>query len=445
MKKHKNEISLFKVEGALRDGVIALVAVSAAFAVALSFDLSGAWHELAETYRQYHLDEVPVFMVILAVMLVWFSLRRWRESRLTSTVRRRLNAHMEVLLSREAMRTRQLAEIKAMDENMLVAKNSRQGCEMAITHLRRIFGFGSGIFFVARQGPEHLTAIGGWGTFANMAPEGIEPCRCLALVPNVYHGERRRIGKSTACGDCPLAEADGVLCMPVTGHEKTFGVLQIAYGGSYGKLPPALKNRLAFEEMSRLIGEVCRSIGRHLENIGLRSQLCDEAWRDPLTGLLNRRGLEQVSNEEMARISQGGEHLAVMMMDVDEFKGINDTFGHEVGDSVLEFVGQTIQEQCRGGDITCRLGGDEFLIALPAASIDIARAKGEAIRSTVANLQPLRQRFPALNVTLSVGLAVYPDDGVDWNGLAAAADEALYTAKRRGRNQVAAKSDPPLH
>ena len=206
-----------------------------------------------------------------------------------------------------------------------------------------------------------------------------------------------------ACQSCQRAEDGGVVCMPITGQGKTFGVLQLLYGGRFGELPPVLTNQQEFEQMCDLAGVVCRTIGQHLANINLRRRLYDESWRDPLTGLLNRRGLEKFAASEMGRLIAEGEPMAVLMMDVDGFKGVNDRFGHDVGDFVLEAVGRTILGQCRSRDIVCRLGGDEFLVALPAAGLEVARQRAEAIREGVARLAESREDLSALGVTLSVG------------------------------------------
>jgi|GEM_PF-4997826 len=427
-------------DGALRDGIIGAVVIAVASVVATVFDLTGLWVDFARKYRGFGLEELPIFLAILAVVLAWYSFRRWREATLTSAIRRRLNTHLEILLSRENLRIRQLTEIKAMDERLLAAEDSRQACEIAVSHLRRIFPFGSGAFFVVRKGLATLTPIGGWGAFGDEAPGEIETICCQAVITGMSHEERSN--GEAICDGCGRPGADGVICLPVAGQGKTFGVLHMRYGGVYGDLPGALNNRLEFDNLLRLAGEVGRGIGQHLANVGLRRQLYDESWRDPLTNLLNRRGLQKVASHEMARVAEEGETMAVMMMDLDEFKSINDRLGHDVGDAILEFIGQAIQNQCRAGDILCRLGGDEFLVALPSAGIEIARRRGEALRAVVADLGPLRDRFPELTVTLSVGIAVSPKDGTGWDEIVAAADAALYQAKRAGRDRIAAKSDP---
>lgn len=435
MKDHETKLPRIVNDSALRDGVIGLAIVVVASGVAIVFDLAETWIKFAREYEKYRLEELPIFMTVLAVVLAWYSFRRWRETIMTSTVRHRLNAHLGVLLSRESLRNRQFREIKEMDERLLTAEDSRQACGAAVSHLRRIFPFGTGAFFVVRKGLESLAPIGGWGVFADAAPGEFDAIECRALISGGY---RNGGGKGAdSCQGCRMAGGDGVVCVPVTGQGKTFGVLQLLYGGPFGDLPPALKSKSEFEQMCNLADVVCRGIGQHLTNISLRRRLYDESWRDPLTGLLNRRGLEKISASEMGRMAAGGETMAVLMMDVDGFKGVNDSFGHEVGDFVLEFIGRTIKEQCRSRDIICRLGGDEFLVALPSAGIEIARKRADGIRVGVAKLAESRKDLTALAVTLSVGVAMFPEDGGDWDAVVAAADVALYAAKEAGKDRIA--------
>ncbi len=421
-------------DSALRDGLIGLAVVLVAFGLSVAFDVAGLWGEFARKHEGYNLDELPIFMTILSIVLAWYSFRRWREMMLVSAVRRRLNGHLEALLSRESVRARQLAEMKEMDQGLLAAEDSREACDVAIIHLRQIFPFGSGVFYLVRKGLESLVPIGGWGAFADSPPPEIEAGACRGLTAEGYRG---KTSCPDGCEPCRWEGAEGMVCVPITGQGKSFGILQLIYGGPYGDLPQALESQAEFDQMCHLAGVVCRTIGQHLANIGLRRRLYDESWRDPLTGLLNRRGLERFVNTEMTRLIAEGDRMAVLMMDIDGFKGVNDRYGHEVGDFVLEAVGRTILAQCRTRDIVCRLGGDEFLVALPSAEMEVARERAEAIRKGVAEFTQSRDDLADLGVTLSVGLAMFPDDGADWEAVAAAADDALYAAKRAGKNRVA--------
>ncbi|MDA0174291.1 GGDEF domain-containing protein [Solirubrobacter taibaiensis] len=168
-------------------------------------------------------------------------------------------------------------------------------------------------------------------------------------------------------------------------------------------------------------------------NRGLVTQLRAEARVDPLTGLLNRRGLAERLEIELARSRRDGTEIAVVAVDIDRFKSINDTFGHDVGDQVLTWIAQTIRGQTRVSDLTARLGGDEFLVALPTTDADAARDFAERLRVAIASGT---RRLPAgLAVSISAGVAAGtapPDAQV----LTTLADRALYAAKERGRNVV---------
>jgi diguanylate cyclase (GGDEF)-like protein len=160
-------------------------------------------------------------------------------------------------------------------------------------------------------------------------------------------------------------------------------------------------------------------------NERLVGQLTAEARIDPLTELLNRRGLAERFDHEIARAVRDGTSLAVVAIDVDHFKRINDTHGHEAGDRALRWVANRLAEQTRGADITARTGGEEFLVVLPGAAVESAYEFAERLRQGIAEHAPF-----SLTISAGVAAAIAPSGAV----LAAAADQALYAAKRAGRN-----------
>jgi diguanylate cyclase (GGDEF)-like protein len=165
------------------------------------------------------------------------------------------------------------------------------------------------------------------------------------------------------------------------------------------------------------------------------------SMRDPLTGLYNRRYLEETMGRELPRARRMGQSVGVIVLDIDHFKVLNDTFGHDAGDLVLERTGELLRAATRNSDIACRFGGEEFAIVLPGATLAVARNRAEAIR---ASLESMRVDFagqPVGPLTVSAGVAALPPHSQDWGFTLHQADRALYMAKQAGRNKVVAAVD----
>ncbi|MCE1242597.1 diguanylate cyclase [Oryzomicrobium sp.] len=178
------------------------------------------------------------------------------------------------------------------------------------------------------------------------------------------------------------------------------------------------------------------------ENQRLQEQLREQAVRDPLTGLFNRRYLDDILDGELARARRQGYPVAVVMLDIDHFKRLNDTYGHQAGDEVIRRLGGTLRRNSRSGDLLCRYGGEEFILVLPNMGQDDALVRCEALRRSFAS-EPVRFGRQELSATLSGGLALFPFHGEDRDQLIRAADGALYAAKAAGRNRLRL-ADAPL-
>jgi diguanylate cyclase (GGDEF)-like protein len=173
----------------------------------------------------------------------------------------------------------------------------------------------------------------------------------------------------------------------------------------------------------------------------LHEQLQEQALRDPLTGLYNRRYLAELFAREMARAQRESTPIALALIDLDHFKQLNDRHGHLAGDDVLRAVAIQLTSNLRGSDAVFRIGGEEFLLLLPGATGKEAFARLDSLCQALAN-QALPTRVGPLAVTLSAGLAVWPDQGQALDELMQVADAALYEAKRHGRNQVRRLTEP---
>jgi diguanylate cyclase (GGDEF)-like protein len=173
-----------------------------------------------------------------------------------------------------------------------------------------------------------------------------------------------------------------------------------------------------------------------LSNLRLQDSLRTQSIRDPLTGLYNRRYLEESLTRELARCDRVNKPLSVLMIDLDHFKRFNDTHGHDGGDALLTHAGRVFQAHCRAEDIACRYGGEEFTLILPEVDAERARQRAEEIRLAVEKLDVQHRRERLSSVTTSIGVGTFPDNARAMDELLRRADAALYKAKQQGRNRV---------
>ena len=179
-----------------------------------------------------------------------------------------------------------------------------------------------------------------------------------------------------------------------------------------------------------------------LSNLRLRETLRQQSIRDPLTGLFNRRYLEETLTIEVERTKRVNAAFSIIMLDLDHFKLFNDTQGHEAGDAVLQALGSFLQRSVRGGDIVCRYGGEEFTVILPGASLAVGQQRAELLCAGIRTLQVDLKGHPLGPLTLSAGIASFPTHGDSGELVLQAADVALYQAKNDGRDRARVSVDP---
>lgn len=215
------------------------------------------------------------------------------------------------------------------------------------------------------------------------------------------------------------------VCLPLVAQGKTFGLLFVEHH-------QASSNR---ETRHRLALSLAEQIGLALANIRLRDALRQQSIRDPLTGLYNRRFMQESLEREMAKARRNQSLLAVAIVDVDYFKKFNDTYGHDAGDLVLREVGQILQSKCRESDVVCRFGGEEFVLILPEISEALVSNKAQALLQALRELNLQHNQTELGHITASLGMAIYPIHAHRAEQLLDLADQALYLAKRNGRDQ----------
>jgi diguanylate cyclase (GGDEF)-like protein/PAS domain S-box-containing protein len=292
-----------------------------------------------------------------------------------------------------------------------------------------------GSLFIYRESRDVLEHVSTWG--GERTPGStLAPDECWALRLGSPHFVPR---KGTIRCRHTHEDAESYVCMPVHGQGQILGLLHIALEVSPRSMRPA-------QDVEQRLRAMTDRVGPALANLKLRDALREMALRDGLTGLYNRRYLEDALNRELHRAERSGKPVAVVMIDIDQFKRFNDKFGHDAGDFVLSAIGRTISKSIRPSDIACRYGGEELAVVLSEASLECARERAEKLRLAIrdTNLTHLGQTLPA--PTASFGIAVYPAHGTEPADLLKAADQALYRAKQEGRDRVCAAAEmAPTH
>jgi diguanylate cyclase (GGDEF)-like protein len=264
-----------------------------------------------------------------------------------------------------------------------------------------------------------LAPIAGWSGL-EPEPGGFAPGQCWALRRGQSHCVPQP-GRDIVCGHV----SDDVVyhCEPLLAGGEIIGVLHLR-----GLLDTEGRFRLAV---------LSENIGSALVNQRLQRSLREQTIRDPLTGLFNRRYMEEALSTEIARSMRSGAPLSFVMCDVDHFKRFNDEFGHDAGDAVLQSVAAEMRNRFRDGDVICRFGGEEFCILAPNTAADALIQRVEQVRTAIGELKVRRNGRALGTVNMSFGIASWTS-AMERDGamLIQAADAALYQAKREGRNRT---------
>lgn len=263
-----------------------------------------------------------------------------------------------------------------------------------------------------------------WGDHATFGGE-FQPDDCWGLRRGRMHNVADTDGCEPLChhiSTMPL----GYLCLPMVAHGETLGVLSISSDRPGGLTTDEQKAARTVAEQASLA----------LANLRLQDALRVQSIRDPLTGLFNRRYLEASLERELIRAKRQNQNVVVIMIDVDHFKRFNDTHGHEGGDALLANFGKLLNQMVRGDDIPCRYGGEEFCLILPAATLPAAVERAEALRQAVKKMTVRYRQQPLGPVSISVGLAIFPEHSESGEAILQVADTALYQAKKSGRDRV---------
>jgi diguanylate cyclase (GGDEF)-like protein/PAS domain S-box-containing protein len=329
-------------------------------------------------------------------------------------------------------RNREMELIKQMGDMLQASPTSDEAYAVMAHWAERLFPDRSGVLFVIAPSRNLVEPVAEWGKPVFGEPM-FAPADCWALrtgrVHRVDDPESRLV-----CRHIARPPVGSTLCVPMMAQGEAVGILHFQFESDRSA-------DVGMSGTSDAADQVAVAVAEHLSlalaNLRLRESLRAQSIRDPLTGLFNRRYMEESLEREFRRAQRHEAPVGVIMIDVDHFNHFNNTFGHQAGDTMLHALGEILGARVRAEDIACRYGGEEFVLIMPEAPLEVTAGRAEELLQAARGLR-VQQRGQSLGaVTISAGVAAFPEHGSTPEAVIREADVALYRAKEAGRDRVA--------
>ncbi|MBI5321639.1 diguanylate cyclase [Bradyrhizobium sp.] len=324
--------------------------------------------------------------------------------------------------------TRTLSELS---EWLQSAKSEGELYGMISSVLGRLMPECKGSLFIYANSRDVLEVAAEWNGRSHTASIHPEDCWSLRRGHSYVHGTSE---VEFHCDHVHSTVNENYCCIPILAHGETVGLLHLEYTADASETAEEAKAR--FADRARLGSACAEHLAIAIANMKLREGLRDQSVRDVLTGLNNRRYLLETARRELLRATRHKHPVSVITLDVDHFKKFNDNHGHDAGDTVLRHVGEILATQFAEDAVPCRFGGEEFVVMLPNVNLQDAAARAEELRAKVEALNIRYAEGHLPRVTISAGVAVFPEAGATLMDVLRVADDALYRAKDGGRNKV---------
>ena len=370
--------------------------------------------------------------------MVMAVIRDITEPKRTAEGVRKTNDELMALVTELQRRDREMQSLISMDDLLQSCTTQEDAYKVIGFAAGELFEDQTGCLAVLQASSRHLEMVARWGA----APLG-DPIFSLDDCWALRRGQLHEVANAETgllCRHFVSQPNTRYLCVPLTVQGEILGVFCLAGA-------PAHTSDHQIGQL-QLAVTVSESIKLSLSNLKLREKLRAEAIHDPLTGLFNRRYLEEMLVRELHRARRRNSPLCLTMLDLDNFKRFNDSHGHDAGDALLRELGRLMRAKLRKSDILCRYGGEEFVIVLPDSSLVDAEQRIDQIRAQLKEVQIQHSGELLAAPTLSAGIAQADEHNFDPGELLRAADKALYSAKNAGRDRVIryganAKGDRP--
>jgi diguanylate cyclase (GGDEF)-like protein/PAS domain S-box-containing protein len=346
------------------------------------------------------------------------------ERKITEQALQEANERLQNSIIQMEERNQQISLINEMGDLMQSCLKVTDVYEIMSAYGTRLFPGHSGAVYMLDDRKRLVEAAAVWGN--DLHSELLfEPEDCWAL----RRGRVHTVGSPGNELDCPHTNSrfhSPYSCIPMIAHGDTLGSF-------YLQCDSTGRSHTRCRETAILVAE---RVALALANLRLHESLQDQSIRDSLTGLFNRRYMEDTTERELRQAARHQYGLGIMIMDIDFFKTFNDTQGHGAGDSLLQALGEYLQTSVRAGDIACRYGGDEFVVVMPDATLIDTSERAQQLQQGIRRLHVNYHGQPLGSISVSMGVAAFPDHGESLEQLLRMADKALYRAKDQGKDRV---------
>ena len=344
--------------------------------------------------------------------------RKQSELKLES-VNQQLSDHIAELNQRHG----EMVTLSEISDFLQACLTVEEACNALSKLIEPLFPNCAGGVFITNTSRNRVEVMSCWGE-SLQSEDSFLPKDCWALRRGRPHFHT---DNGVSCNHIPSNEAiTATLCIPMIAQGETIGLFYLSTNISNALSKPK-------QQLARTLAE---QVSMAISNLRLQETLQQQSIRDPLTGLFNRRYLEETLNRELSRAQRQQHQISVIMIDLDHFKKFNDTYGHDAGDYVLQTVGTLLKKYVRGSDIACRYGGEEMILVFPDSTLEAASMRAEEIREAIAQVSLIHNSQLLGSLTASFGIASFPQHSSTGSAVIQAADAALYRAKAAGRNQV---------
>ncbi len=378
--------------------------------------------EWIASHEEASIEEFLTAAVIIGTGFALFSWRRWTDLSRQIAEYKRLQTELSAI-------NQDAAIMGETDDLLQSSLSTAEVYKVVIRHFEIQFPSMSGAIFAFSQSQDTAELAARWGSPSVIQDQfHIKDCWALRRSRmNISLASDPRLACPHIGTPIPLY----AICVPLLAQGETLGMLYLDTGEE--SIPS--KVRPLTEPQQRRIKTLAEHLALAVANLNLRETLRTQSIRDPLTGLFNRRYMEDSLEREFRRAVRKGSPLTVLMVDLDHFKKFNDTYGHEAGDAVLREVAKVFQAQLRAEDIASRYGGEEFTLILPDTELDAAIQCAERLKTASRAIQIPHYGQTLDGIRLSIGVACYPLHASTAESLVRSADAALYRAKELGRDR----------